>query len=190
MHRIFRVKAHEQEHGPHFNEEHAHKAVMKMENEDGTHGPHWSFDQTIALANQYGISFSERFNKYDWFVALNMIYSDYCRVLQNIVGTPNNKHFVELTKAWLDDKDIMEGKMWHYYVYIMCNNVRNAEQQLYDEEMSKHYDDDDYVMYKRGSRRGRRSMNAKDYMLKYDDYDDMDYEPHMSYNRPTRYIRY
>lgn len=33
MHRIFRVKAYEMEHGPHFNEEHARKAVMKMENE-------------------------------------------------------------------------------------------------------------------------------------------------------------
>lgn len=36
MHRIFRVKAYEAEHGPHFNEEHARKAVSKMENEDGT----------------------------------------------------------------------------------------------------------------------------------------------------------
>ena len=41
MHRIFRVKAYEKEHGPHFNEEYARKAVMKMENEDGTRGPHW-----------------------------------------------------------------------------------------------------------------------------------------------------
>lgn len=36
MHGIFRVKAYEAEHGPHFNEEHARKAVSKMENEDGT----------------------------------------------------------------------------------------------------------------------------------------------------------
>ena len=31
MHRIFRVKAYEMEHGPHFNEEHARKAVMKIQ---------------------------------------------------------------------------------------------------------------------------------------------------------------
>lgn len=30
MHRIFRVKAYEAEHGPHFNEEHARKAVSKQ----------------------------------------------------------------------------------------------------------------------------------------------------------------
>lgn len=42
MHRIIRTKAYEAEHGPHFNEEHARKAVNKMENEDGTRGQHWS----------------------------------------------------------------------------------------------------------------------------------------------------
>lgn len=42
MHRIFRVKAYEMEHGPHFNEEHARKAVMKMENEEG-----WSIRSTF-----------------------------------------------------------------------------------------------------------------------------------------------
>lgn len=29
MHRIFRVKAYEAEHGPHFNEEHARKYVIQ-----------------------------------------------------------------------------------------------------------------------------------------------------------------
>lgn len=76
MHRIFRVKAYEMEHGPHFNEEHARKAVMKMENEDGTRGQHWSLEETSALASQYGISLSGKFNRYDWYVALNMVYSD------------------------------------------------------------------------------------------------------------------
>lgn len=45
MHRIFRVKAYEQEHGPHFDEVMAHKAVSKMENEDGSRGPHWSIEE-------------------------------------------------------------------------------------------------------------------------------------------------
>lgn len=94
MHRIFRVKAYEMEHGPHFNEEHARKAVMKMENEDGTRGPHWSLEETSALASQYGISLSGKFNRYDWFVALNMVYSDYYKVLLNITGSNNIKHYI------------------------------------------------------------------------------------------------
>lgn len=127
MHRIFRVKAYEMEHGPHFNEEHARKAVMKMENEDGTRGQHWSLEETSALASQYGISLSGKFNRYDWYVALNMVYSDYYKVLLNITGSNNVKHYVEFAKAWLNDKDIDEGKMWYYYQYVMCDKIREAE---------------------------------------------------------------
>lgn len=111
MHRIFRVKAYEKEHGPHFNEEYARKAVMKMENEDGTRGPHWSLEETTTLASQYGIALGSKFNRYDWFVALNMVYSDYYRVIMNITGSNNTKHYVEFAKAWLNDKDIDEGKI-------------------------------------------------------------------------------
>lgn len=92
MHRIFRVKAYEAEHGPHFNEEHARKAVSKMENEDGTRGPHWSVEETTALASQYGINLGSRFNRYDWFVALNMVYSDYYKVIINIVRNQYNTY--------------------------------------------------------------------------------------------------
>lgn len=116
MHRIFRVKAYEKEHGPHFNEEYARKAVMKMENEDGTRGPHWSLEETTTLASQYGIALGSKFNRYDWFVALNMVYSDYYRVIMNITGSNNTKHYVEFAKAWLNQprKKLID-------VTIQCN---------------------------------------------------------------------
>lgn len=85
MHRIFRVKAYEKEHGPHFNEEYARKAVMKMENEDGTRGPHWSLEETTTLASQYGIALGSKFNRYDWFVALNKELQDEVNELKNII---------------------------------------------------------------------------------------------------------
>lgn len=99
MHRIFRVKAYEMEHGPHFNEEHARKAVMKMENEDGTRGPHWSLEETSALASQYGISLSGKFNRYDWFVALNMVYSDYA---STILINKEKKPQLSVMRKWLN----------------------------------------------------------------------------------------
>ena len=102
MHRIFRVKAYEAEHGPHFNEEHARKAVSKMENEDGTRGPHWSVEETTALASQYGINLGSRFNRYDWFVALNMVYSDY----YNEPARENDK-ILELQKEVSELKNII-----------------------------------------------------------------------------------
>lgn len=132
MHRIFHIKAYEKEHGPHFNEEYARKAVMKMENEDGTRGPHWSIEETTTLASQYGITLGSKFNRYDWFVALNMVYSDYYKVIINIAGSNNTKNYVEFAKAWLNDKDIDEGKMWYYYVYVMCDEEMRKCQTLLD----------------------------------------------------------
>lgn len=156
MHRIFRVKAYEMEHGPHFNEEHARKAVMKMENEDGTRGPHWSIEETTTLASQYGISLTGKYNRYDWYVALNMVYSDYYRVIMNITGSNNTKHYVEFAKAWLNDKDIDEGKMWYYYIYVMCDKIREAEMECYEEELEKHEGEEEpYGMFRRGSRGGK-----------------------------------
>lgn len=136
MHRIFRVKAYEAEHGPHFNEEHARKAVSKMENEDGTRGPHWSVEETTALASQYGINLGSRFNRYDWFVALNMVYSDYYKVIISMTNSNSTKHFVELAKAWINDKDIDEGKMWYYYIYVTYKQRKEAIAKC-DEEMAK-----------------------------------------------------
>lgn len=118
MHRIFRVKAYEAEHGPHFNEEHARKAVSKMENEDGTRGPHWSVEETTALASQYGINLGSRFNRYDWFVALNMVYSECdeemakCQVLLDKLGVDNepareNDKILELQKEVSELKNII-----------------------------------------------------------------------------------
>lgn len=110
MHRIFRVKAYEMEHGPHFNEEHARKAVMKMENEDGTRGPHWSLEETSALASQYGISLSGKFNRYDWFVALNMVYSDYYKVLLTLLVLTILNIIQNLQRLGLMTKTLMKVK--------------------------------------------------------------------------------
>ena len=131
-----KMKHHEKMHGPHFTEELAHKAVKKMENEDGTKGPRWSVEEAERVANQYGVNLhSEKFNKYDWFVALNMIRSDFYRAVVNMTGSDNVKHFVELTKAWLNDKDIEEGKMWFYFKYVMCEEGRDED----DEFEETHY---------------------------------------------------
>lgn len=205
MHRIFRVKAYEMKHGPHFNEEYAHEAVSKMENEDGSRGPHWSLEETTAFANQHGVSLGNKFNRYDWYVALNMIYSDYYKVIVNITNSNNTKHFVEFAKAWLADKDVEEGKMWYYYIYIMCDYVRKAEMECYEKETMGHgkYEEDDeedfghYRMgnYRRGGRRmgsfGRRDEYEHEPERTRERERESEYDPYAEYGRrATRYVRY
>lgn len=142
MRERLKIERHEAMYGPHFNEECALKAVSKMENEDGSRGEHWSLEETTSIANQYGINLKgEKYNKYDWYVALNMICSDYYRAVVTMTSSDHIKYFVELAKAWLNDKDIEEGKMWYYYCYIMCDKLRKEAKTMLmledDEEMEK-----------------------------------------------------
>lgn len=144
--------------GPHFDEEHAKYAVEGMENEDGSKGPHWTVEETTSIANQMGINLkSEKHNKWDWYVAMNMIYSDFYKAVVAITGGASTKHFAELTKAWICDKDISEGKMWHYYVYIMCDDEDNDYKAYEHMSHDREYDSD----YKYGrERRSSGSQNA------------------------------
>lgn len=163
--------------GPHFDEEHAHYAVEGMENEDGTKGPHWTVEETTSVANQMGINLkSEKHNKWDWFVAMNMIYSDFYKAVVAMTGSANTKYFAELAKAWLCDKDISEGKMWHYYVYIMCDDEEN-DYKAYER---MHRDrEEEYGRYARRSGRMEYANKENDYRYPYSKYYD-------EYERPGR----
>lgn len=92
--------------GEHLNEDLATEWVHHMENKDGTHGEHWNKFQTDQYAGE--------FNKWDWYAALNMVYSDY----YNPKYDTNN--YIELAKDFINDKDIGEGKVFRYYFYIVC----------------------------------------------------------------------
>ena len=169
MRERLKIERHEAMYGPHFNEECALKAVSKMENEDGSRGEHWSLEETTSIANQYGINLKgEKYNKYDWYVALNMIRSDYYRAVVTMTSSDHIKYFVELAKAWLNDKDIEEGKMWYYYCYIMCDKLRKEAKTMLmledDEDEEREY------RYARGGRgrgrgRGGRMTRLQDLLL-------------------------
>ena len=58
---------------PHFTKETAELVVSKMKNKDGSVGEHWSKEVTDKVLESKGYDF----DKCDWYVALNMIYSDY-----------------------------------------------------------------------------------------------------------------
>lgn len=96
--------------GCHFNAWLLKKALSHMENEDGTSGGHWSLDQTTSVAKQYDIKFTD-FNEYDWNYIMNMIYSDYYGVVPNDLKT-----YVYMAKRFLEDKDAVRGKAYHYYM--------------------------------------------------------------------------
>lgn len=96
--------------GPHFTKEKAMYAVSQMVNEDGTTGQHWTCEETRSVAESKGVIFAnERFNEYDWYYVLNMLYSDYYNILGN-----NTDNYAKMALAWLRDKDAPEGKAKKY----------------------------------------------------------------------------
>lgn len=89
-----------------------------------------------------------------------------------MTGSANTKYFAELAKAWLCDKDISEGKMWHYYVYIMCDDEEN-DYKAYER---MHRDrEEEYGRYARRSGRmeyaNKESERYYPYSKYYDEYE-------------------
>ena len=99
--------------GCHFSDWLLEKALSKMVNEDGTRGAHWKLADTTQVANNNGITF-DHFNEYDWCYVMNMMYSDYYKVIGADVNT-----YAKMSKYFIMDKDAPEGKALKYYLRIV-----------------------------------------------------------------------
>ncbi len=102
------MKMHKAFYGGHFCEVLAKKAVAGMDNADGTKGGRWTFEQTEALRNQFGL----KCNAYDWYYVLNMMYSDYGKVLG-----ADQSMYVRMADAYLNDVDAPADKALEVYVW-------------------------------------------------------------------------
>lgn len=87
--------------------------VSRMKNADGSVGAHWALDQTEQVRTQHGIDCDPM----KFWVAMNMMYSDYCKVAKkNNVSTLD--FFVDMAKALLDDADAQPDKLARYWKYV------------------------------------------------------------------------
>ncbi len=92
----------------------AQEWLDSMENEDGSMGAHWTLEQTKQVASQKNIDC----DPVEFWVAMNMMYSDYYLVAKKFnMNTPD--FYVEMAKAFLDDKDIQDNKLENYFSYVV-----------------------------------------------------------------------
>ena len=94
---------------------------QKMENEDGTRGAHFDMQQIMNVAEKLNVKFDE-FDEREFCIAVNMMYSDYCKVARKYVAPDKElMFFAELAKAFLDDEDAPEAseKLALYYHCIV-----------------------------------------------------------------------
>lgn len=96
-----------------FTREIAEEWTSHMENEDGSKGPHWSMEQTKQVQAQRGIEC----DPLEFWVAMNMIYSDYCKAAKK-ANANTIDFYADMAKSFLDDKDAPQDKLARYYFYI------------------------------------------------------------------------
>ena len=101
-----------------FDRETAMQWAERMQNADGSTGPHWTMEQTTAIADSMGIPEHE-IPHWAWGVSMNMMYSDYYPVAVEF-GLNRPEFYAALAKAFLLDKDGPgpERKLMEYYEHI------------------------------------------------------------------------
>ena len=101
-----------------FDRETAMQWAANMQNADGTTGPHWTMEQTTAVAESMGIQ-APVVPRWAWGVTMNMMYSDYYPVAVEF-GINRPEFYAALAKAFLCDKDGPgpEHKLMAYYENI------------------------------------------------------------------------
>lgn len=101
-----------------FSKTMAEEWVSKMQNSDGTTGPHWTFDQAKQVMGQKEISGSPL----AFYTALNMAYSDYGNVARKL-GVNVSDFCAGIAEAFLNDKDAVGGggaeKLARYYEHVV-----------------------------------------------------------------------
>ena len=111
------------EHGGHMSkgseyrrvdEQMADSWVRRMKNADGTTGPHYKIEQAEQLRQMYCMGCE----KWEFFVALNMMYSDYCEVAQ-LMGLDKGEYYAHMAKAFLCDEDAGEHKLQKYFMKVV-----------------------------------------------------------------------
>lgn len=93
-----------------------HKAMewtRKMKNPDGTSGPHFP----PPVAEQLRAAHAPKCDKWEFMVALNMMYADYSEVAKKF-SADKPEFYVCMAKAFLEDPDAGEGKLAKYMEVI------------------------------------------------------------------------
>lgn len=85
-----------------------------MKNGDGTTGAHWPMEQVKQLMQQRNINADPA----EFFAILNSVYSDYYTVAKKH-NVHNIDFYIDIAKAWLDDKDAVPDKAAAYYEYVV-----------------------------------------------------------------------
>lgn len=93
--------------------EEAERWVQSMKSSIGTRGQHWTLEQAKQIMTRHGYQHDPT----EFYVALNMMKSDYSKAAQK-VGADKEEFYAAMADAFLDDEDANEDKLALYHHYI------------------------------------------------------------------------
>ena len=88
--------------------------MSALRNEDGSKGPHWTFEQAKQVLAQKAYNI----DPIEFYVAMNMMYSDYLKPAKEF-NVNNIDFYACMAKAFLNDKDADDDKLMSYYYAIV-----------------------------------------------------------------------
>ena len=91
---------------PPLTEAQAKEYVSHMQNKDGSTGEHWTLEQVKAFMQSH--SEYSSLNALDFYVAINMMYSDYYKAAYT------TENYAALAKDFIGDKDAPKNKVVRY----------------------------------------------------------------------------
>lgn len=109
------LAAAEVEGAPHLDRRMAEKWVSRMENRDGTTGPHFSWAKAQEIMQQHGIDY----DPVKFWVALNTTYSDMCAFFKKYNINTIDAYVDHTLDFWFRDQDAVEDKLAAYYSYVV-----------------------------------------------------------------------
>lgn len=106
--------------GEKLTKEKAEKWVRSMRGDDPkSRGEMWSYEDSKKLAEERGLP-TEGQEMIDFYVVLNMVYTDYCKVAKEH-GVDTEDYYADLAEAWLYDRDAKPPteKLMAYHKYVI-----------------------------------------------------------------------
>lgn len=92
----------------------AEEWVHSMKSASGMPGQHWTMEQAKQVMSRHGL----RADPVEFYVALNMMKSDYSKVAQKL-GVDKEEFYACMADAFLNDEDAHKDKLARYYQSVV-----------------------------------------------------------------------
>ena len=99
----------------HLSREEAEKWVRGMKSEDGKPGERWPLHEIKQYAGNFGIQGEDKI--IEFYAVMNAMASDYGKIAKKY-GVDKVDFWADLSKAFIHDKDAVDGKVKKYYECI------------------------------------------------------------------------